>query len=231
MERLEPNSLKEITDEMERLFNFFNEKFYLSKLERPVLRIHLGKLGRKTTESWVSKIRLNKGNETIYELNFIAELMQRRTKKNIPEIVCALLHEMVHLSNEQNNIQDMAGNGAHLRKTFAVLAKAKGLMIEFKDNYPRIITPDLSYEGVIYYNEFRFNESLLNVFHTLPNLEIPANQEHQSSSEANDNKPIKKPKLKNLFCPSCSIKAYVAYGLKTVIICGACNIALVEKNN
>jgi hypothetical protein len=85
-----------------------------------------------------------------------------------------------------------------------------------------VITPDLSYEGLIYYHEFNFNESLLKLFETF-------STEERTENEISKETKHKKPKLKNLVCPGCNIKAYVAYGLKTPILCGECNKLLLEK--
>jgi len=211
MINLETNtSLKELTKEIERLFDYFNKKLYEGKLDKPVITIQSGVKNKSRNDGWFSSNIWQAEKKNIHEINLSAEIISTRTQKKIPEIACTLLHEMVHLSNFQNKIKDVSANGVHLKKTFGALAEKKGLQVEYINGFPKVITPDLSKDGIDLYNKFNFNESLLNKFR----LVFPKGK--------------KKSKLKKLECPKCALKAYVPSGITKKILCVECKAVMQE---
>ena len=212
MNDLENNtSLKELTKEIERLFDYFNKKLYDSKLKKTVITIQSGARGKSQSYGWFNSNIWQAEKTNIHEINLSAEIFKIRTAKKIPKVACTLLHEMVHLSNFENQIKDVSANGAHSKKFFGALAEKKGLAVIYTKHYPKIETPDLSKEGIDLYNKFNFNESLLNKFRLV-------------NPKAN-----KKPKLKKLECLECGLKAYVPSGNTKKLLCVECDSVLFEN--
>jgi len=53
----EKTSLKDLYSEIERLFDFFNEKLYDSKLKKPVITIQSGAEGKRKSAGWFASNR------------------------------------------------------------------------------------------------------------------------------------------------------------------------------
>lgn len=224
----EKTSLKDLYSEIERLFDFFNEKLYDSKLKKPVITIQSGAEGKRKSAGWFASNRWQfNRKKKLHEINISAEVLRAKTSNKIPEIACTLLHEMVHLSNFQNKIEDVSSNGLHLVKTFGKLAKEKGLEIEVIRKYPQVITPRLSPLGEKLYREFGFNEKLLNKYRIDYKSLLTGTQ--TGGSESGDEKPVKNPKLKNLYCPHCDMKAYIPFKSPKTLLCMDCMTILQEN--
>ena len=125
-------SLKPVIDELETLFSKFNARFFENKLERPVITVSpdhtRGAYGWCT--SW--KAWQNGAKEGgFYEVNLCAEYL------NLPyEETCGtLLHEMVHLLNLQDGVQDTSRSGTYHNKKFKETAEAHGLIVEKGEKY------------------------------------------------------------------------------------------------
>ena len=125
-------SLKPVIDELETLFSKFNARFFENKLERPVITVSpdhtRGAYGWCT--SW--KAWQNGAKEGgFYEVNLCAEYL------NWPyeETCSTLLHEMVHLLNLQDGVQDTSRSGTYHNKKFKETAEAHGLIVEKGEKY------------------------------------------------------------------------------------------------
>lgn len=66
-----------------------------------------------------------------YEINLCAEYLNR----NFEETCGTLLHEMVHLQNLQDGVQDTSRSGTYHNKKFKDTAEAHGLTVEKGDKY------------------------------------------------------------------------------------------------
>lgn len=104
-------SLKPVIAELETLFSKFNARFFENKLESPVITVSpdhtRGAYGWCT--SW--KAWQNGAKEGgFYEINLCAEYLNRPYE----ETCGTLLHEMVHLQNLQDGVQDTSRSGTYL---------------------------------------------------------------------------------------------------------------------
>lgn len=126
-------SIKSAIDKLESLFSKFNEHFYEGKIEKPVITISpdstSGSYGWCTC--WKAWAKADSEEDGYYEINMCAEHMNRPFK----EICATLLHEMVHLWNLQNDIQDTSRRGTYHNKKFKTVAEEHGLIIEKDDKY------------------------------------------------------------------------------------------------
>ncbi|MBK6608744.1 MAG: SprT-like domain-containing protein [Leptospiraceae bacterium] len=238
------NSLKEITEEIERLFEVYNKAFFESTLELPIITIQSGFIGRRKSRGWfVNKVWLIDNEKSVNEINLGAEILSTRTPSNIPQIACTLLHEMIHLYNYNRGIQDVTTGGAHSVKFFGRVAEQKGLLVSYdKKQFPFVFTEDLNEDGIRVYNDSNFNESLLDKFRIeFNNTNIgkkTTSKKASPGSEGEDNKDQeetkKKPKQKALFCPACNYSVWVAFGFDKKLRCEGteedpCNEILLEK--
>lgn len=110
---------------LEDLFNEFNAHLFNSEIETPVITISpdttSGAYGWCTTQKiWKSS------EEEYYEINICAEHLNRPFN----EVCATLIHEMVHLHNIGNGIQDTSANGRYHNKKFKETAEKHGLIIE-----------------------------------------------------------------------------------------------------
>lgn len=130
-------SLKPIIGKLESLFSNFNQKFYNGKLQKPVITVSpditKGAYGWCTTwKAWKEKDE----ESGYYEINLCAEHLARP----FPEVCATLLHEMVHLWNLQNNVQDTSRGGTYHNKKFKQVAEGHGLIIDQDPKYGWTIT-------------------------------------------------------------------------------------------
>lgn len=113
---------------LEKMFRALNKKYFSGQLEEPIITIQSTPraYGHVTVgKSW------RKGQEQRHELNIGAGTLDRP----IENVTATLLHEMVHLWNLQNGIQDCSRGGAYHNKKFRDAATARDLSIGYD---PRI---------------------------------------------------------------------------------------------
>lgn len=148
---MKEQSLKPIIEKLESLFSKFNEKFYAGELEKPIITVSpdttIGAYGWCTAwKAWTNKeqkhvedistltkedIDSMKKDDGFYEINICAEYLSRPFE----QIAETLLHEMVHLFNLQNKVQDTSRNGTYHNKKFKAAAEAHGLEVEQDSKY------------------------------------------------------------------------------------------------
>ena len=113
---------------LEKMFRALNEAYFDGLAEEPIITIQSTPraYGHVTVgKAW------RKGQEQRRELNIGAGTLDRP----IENVVATLIHEMVHLWNLQNGIQDCSRGGAYHNKRFKAAAEARGLSISYD---PRI---------------------------------------------------------------------------------------------
>lgn len=119
-------SLKPVIEELEDLFSKFNKAFFEGKLEKPVITVSpdhtRGAYGWCT--GWKAWQDSEKGG--YYEINLCAEYLNRPFE----ETCGTLIHEMVHLLNLQDGVQDTSRSGLYHNKRFKEAAEAHGLIVE-----------------------------------------------------------------------------------------------------
>lgn len=126
-------SLKPVIAELENLFSKFNERFFNNELEAPVIAVSpdhtRGAYGWCTMwKAWKSGDGENDGH---YEINMCAEYLNRPFE----ETCSTLIHEMVHLLNLQNGVQDTSRSGLYHNRKFKTTAEEHGLVIEKGPKY------------------------------------------------------------------------------------------------
>lgn len=106
-------SLGTVISCLEELFQKFNDKFYAGKLEQPIITVSPdttgGAYGWCTAwKAWKDDVE-SSADEGYYEINLCAEHLNRPFE----QICGTLLHEMVHLYNLYEGVQDTSRGGTY----------------------------------------------------------------------------------------------------------------------
>lgn len=131
-------TIKSVISRLEELFEIFNDRFFESELQKPVITVspdhtHKNVLGWCTSrEVWHDTTTKDKR----FELNICAEHLNL----GIEEVAETLLHEMVHLFCSQNNIKDTSRGGTYHNKRFKEAAESHGLVCGSNSKYGWCIT-------------------------------------------------------------------------------------------
>lgn len=131
------NSLKVVIGKLEDLFSKFNGKFFKNELETPVITVSPDTT--KGAYGWCTAWKAWKDHEDsdgYYEINICAEYLNRPFE----ETCGTLIHEMVHLMNLQNEVQDTSRNGMYHNKKFKQTAENHGLIVDKSEKYGWCIT-------------------------------------------------------------------------------------------
>lgn len=195
-------SLQEVIGQLENLFSKFNHKFFNNGLEKPVISVSpdttRGAYGWCTSwKAW--KQGGGQDSEGYYEINMCAEYLNRPFE----ETCSTLIHEMVHLLNLQNGVQDTSRNGTYHNKKFKQTAEQHGLEIEKDDKYGWCITK-LNQDALNYIN------TLDGQAFTLFRSKIPKIKSASSSSS------------KKYVCPGCG--AIIRATKEVNVMCGDCEL-------
>ncbi len=117
--------ISEIVKKTEGMFDLFNAHFYANELIRPAITVSPD--GGRGSYGWCSINEIwNAEDEKYREINLCAEYLDRP----LNDVCATLLHEMAHLYNLQNAIQDVSNNGYYHNMKFKATAEAHGLHIE-----------------------------------------------------------------------------------------------------
>lgn len=199
------NSLRSVIETLEDLFQRFNEKFFNNELEKPVIAVSpdttRGAYGWCTTwKAWKD----HEESDGYYEINICAEYLNRPF-----EDTCGtLIHEMVHLMNLQNEIQDTSRSGTYHNKKFKQTAEQHGLIVDKSEKYGWCITK-LNDEAAEYVNSL--DEKGFNLYRS----KISKVKTASSSSS------------RKYVCSSCGT---IIRATKEVrVICSDCNIEFEEE--
>lgn len=113
-------------EELYKIFNNFNTKYFEGKLEEPIILVQSKKKKILGTCS-VNRIweNVKSENNKKYEITLTAENLNR----SIAQISATLLHEMIHLYCALNNIKDTSNNCVYHNKKFKEEAERRGLII------------------------------------------------------------------------------------------------------
>jgi hypothetical protein len=123
-------------DELQRNFKRLNEIYFEGQLEKPVITILTDSMGG--SYGWISlnKVWSSKDKKYFREINMCAEYLNRPAEL----VITTLLHEMSHLYNIQNNIQDCSRAGTYHNAKFKEIAEKVDLIVEKDVKYGYCIT-------------------------------------------------------------------------------------------
>lgn len=199
---MENNSLQNVIGQLEKLFSSFNDKFFNGQLEKPIITCSpdttKGAYGWCTSwKAW--KQGGGQNTDGYYEINMCAEHLNRPFE----ETCSTLIHEMVHLMNLQDGVQDTSRSGMYHNKKFKQTAEEHGLEIEKDAKYGWCKTK-LTEAALEYVN------SLEGQAFTLVRSRIPKLKGNSSSSS------------KKYVCPGCG--AIIRATKEVNVMCGDCEI-------
>lgn len=211
-------SLTPDIEKLESLFSKMNKTLFCDELQTPVITISpdttRGAYGWCTTwRAWceidrasipAEKLSAEKENG-FYEITICAEYLARPFEN----IVETLLHEMVHLYNLQNGVNDVSRHGYYHNKKFKEAAEQHGLIVEKTSSYG--------------WSETRLNTETKHFVSSLQNKKFwlyrktPTKISGTSHSKQSNRKYV---------CPNCGC---IVRATKVVhIICGECNVPFTE---
>jgi len=206
--RILPPSIAPTVKALDGLFQTLNQKLFNSALPKAV--ITLSQRGTKGAKGWCTeeKVWARIENEQIperyYEINICPEYLNRPTE----EICETLLHEMVHLFNTINGVQDCGSNGQYHNKRFKASAEQHGLNVERIPNYGYAKT-SLTTETAEFIRSLNLTAFDLYRDTVRKNAsELDISQQKQSST-------------RKYICPKCSMS--IRATKKVQVICGKCN--------
>lgn len=116
--------MSKVVGELERCFTHFNKVLYKNTLPKVVITVQSAR--KQKAWGWFSKNAwTDKSERTIPEINIGAESLTRP----LDELLGTLIHEMVHLCNWFNDVEDCGETGYH-NKHFKAGAEAVGFEVE-----------------------------------------------------------------------------------------------------
>lgn len=203
-------SLQPVINQLEGLFKEFNDHFYNGELPTPVITVSpdttKGAYGWCTAwKAWSDKEGA-KLDEGYYEINLCAEHLSRPFE----QVVETLLHEMVHLYNLEQKVQDTSRNGTYHNKKYRDAALTHGLNVNQDSKYGwcRTSLNDEAREFIKTFEEKKFE---------LYRKPVPK-----------FGKAAKKNSSRKYFCPCCGI---IVRATKEVrIACADCDVLMEEEN-
>lgn len=116
--------MSETIKSLEDIFDKLNVIYFEGKLPKPVITVQTTPKAYghcSTKKIWKSE------NEGMYEINLGAEFINRPKEQTC----CTLLHEMVHLFCNENDIRDTCQNGRYHNKAFATECEARDMVVEY----------------------------------------------------------------------------------------------------
>lgn len=118
---------------IEKMFRTINADSFGGVIEEPIITIQTtpGAYGHVS----VAKV-WKRGEDERHELNIAADWLDRP----IEQVVATLIHEMVHLYNLQNGVQDCSRGGTYHNKKFKDEAEKHMIQIDKSDKYGWTIT-------------------------------------------------------------------------------------------
>jgi len=209
-------SITPIVNELDFLFEKLNDKFFESSLSKPV--ITLSEEGRRNAYGWCTteKVWQNANDERHYEINVCPEHLNRPI-----EYICGtLLHEMVHLKNLQDGIQDCSRSSQYHNKRFKLCAEQHGLNVTKTLKYGFADT-SLKNETLEFIKTLK-----LNAFGLFRNLNII----HIGTDDETENKlggSTKMSSTRKYICPVCPKTSFWA-SKEIRVRCDVCNELFIE---
>jgi len=205
-----------IVCKLDLLFEKFNNKFFESSLSKPVLT--LSEEGRRKAYGWFTteKVWKDKKEELYYEINICPEHLNRP----IEDVCETLLHEMIHLKNSLDEVQDCSRSGLYHNKKFKICAEKHGLNVVKTEKYGYAYT-SLKPETL----EFIKTLDLKNfdLFRRVNFTSDEAGEDTESEAEESP-----KSSSRKYVCPECNVSIRATRDVN--IRCEDCDILYVKKS-
>ena len=205
-------SLQLTVRELHKVYDLFNKHLFNNSLPEVVITIQTAKqnIGGwcSTTEIWFSK--KDRQEKKKYEINIVPEFFNECHIS----IFQVLLHEMVHLYNKVNSINDC--RGSYHNKKFKITAEAHGMYYksEKPDKKHGWAFATISSETVELIASFDIDPTVFNWYRDVSTLECKEKKK-------------KKPTSYKLECPECGIKLRATKS-GIIVICKTCNKELIQ---
>lgn len=123
-------TMTELATALQTLFNRMNVAFFGGELQKCVITVKDG--SKHSAYGWITCAKTWKQGKTDrHEINIASEYLDR----DICDIAGTMLHEMVHLYNMQEGIQDCSRGGTYHNKAFKAAAEAHHMTVEQVPKY------------------------------------------------------------------------------------------------
>lgn len=205
--------------QLEKMYNVLNMDKFGGALPVPIITIQSkpGSMGHCT----VSKVWKQKDNEQ-YELNIAAEVLNYP----IEETLDTMLHEMVHLYNLENGIQDVSRGGKYHNGKFKAKAEEIGLTCYKAGQYGWNTKPNdslIEYALSKGWSEIKINRG------TAQPIRIGVNNVSNNSDNGEKEGGKKPSSTRKYKCPKCGNSCRATKEIN--LICGDCMVKMekVEK--
>jgi len=210
-------------DELQRMFRKLNEKYFDNELEKVIITIQADVTSG--AYAWISEnpVWNDKTKQMHREINITAEHMQREADL----IITSLLHEMCHLKNIQDGIQDTSRSGTYHNKHFKEVAETRDLIIGKHEMYGYCITtPTIDLSKWINENCrvgcFRYQRAKTYKSGT-PKITKPGKDGKEKTISRT------KQSSRKYVCPSCGLTVRATREVVGKLLCVDCNKILIEN--
>lgn len=201
------SNIQEATAELHRCFKLFNDHLFDGALPEPAITIQTA--GKRQAYGWCSTVeywQAKDGSVKKYEINLSAEYINR----DVTDVMRTLLHEMVHLYNATNGIQDCSRGGQYHNKRFKEACEARGFYFdEQADKRIGWSRAKLKPETIELISTFNIDANAFQIARTMPT---------GTKGKGNTIK---------LECPNCGITLR-ATKRGIAVLCKQCEVELVE---
>jgi len=212
--------ITQATEEINRLFGLFNQRFYNGELPLPVVNIQPNS-ARRNAKGWFTPGRCwqdKVSGELFYCITICPEFFGQAA-----ETICAtILHEMVHLHCHINRIRDTSRQQAYHNAEFQLMAETHGLIARRSEKNGWSDTA-LNREAADFVRE-NVRQEAINLIYG----QFDQQPEDDDSEAGEELKPKKRKKKLKYICPQCK---ETVEGRKNIrVICGDCRLEFVDAD-
>jgi len=210
---------------LEYMFDQFNSIFFDNALSKYKVVITLSPKGTRAASGWCSKEEMweDRAKNRFYEINICPEFLN-----NPYEICQILLHQICHLKNAIDNIQDCSCGTQYHNRHFKNCAEKHGLIVKTSKNYGFSET-SLKPETLEFIKTLDLSQ--FDLFRN-PNI----NKDENDTKTDNDNETVKNSKkssTRKYVCPNSGCDLSVRATKEVRVRCDMCDSLLVvaQKQN
>lgn len=202
---------------LEKMYRQLNADKFNNELEEPVITIQ--STPRAYGHVTCGRVWKSKDCQR-YELNIGAGTLDRP----IENVVSTLLHEMVHIYNLMNGIQDCSRGNTYHNKKFKDKAESVGLVIDHDTKYGWTITSP-SDELILYICEKGWTDIMMNRGE-FTRVSVGTATGNKGTDSGRPAPPAKRPSsTRKYICPCCGMSVRATKIVN--ILCGDCNEKMV----